>query len=103
MNKQDFQEHIETKINALENFYERAYEFQIEKNEKRPKKKRWNEAKIKRATDNMYKTLIDNIYIKVKGIIEDNGKQPNQVWYETMEKQEIYENIEESLYEIEFE
>lgn len=103
MNKIEFQEHIESKINALDNFYERAYDFQVEKNSKRPKKNRWNDAKVKRATDDMYKQLIDNIYTKVKSVVEDNGKKPISVWYSTMEKQEMYESIEESLYEIEFE
>ncbi|MGJ8902475.1 hypothetical protein ACEPQ5_06845 [Staphylococcus aureus] len=103
MDKKTFQEHIERRISALDNFYDRALEFQIEKNKKRPKKSRWNEAKVERAANTMYKQLIDGIYEKIKGLVEDNGKQPDNQWFLYMEKHELYDSIEMSIYDIEFE
>lgn len=103
MDKKTFQAHIESRINALDNFYDRAFEYQIEKNKQRPKKKRWNEAKVQRTTDNMYKQLIDGIYEKIKVLVEDKGKQPDNQWFLYLERHELYESIEMSIYEIEFE
>ncbi|EGQ0540422.1 TPA: hypothetical protein PF400_000490 [Staphylococcus aureus] len=101
--KKTFQTHIESKIKALSIFYDRAFEYQTAKNDKRPKKNRWNEDKVQRTTDEMYNKLIQNIYEKVKSNVEDNGKQPDNQWFLYMEKHELYDSIEMSIYDIEFE
>ncbi|HGO2072278.1 hypothetical protein [Staphylococcus aureus] len=51
----------------------------------------------------MYNKLIQNIYEKVKSNVEDNGKQPDNQWFLYMEKHELYDSIEMSIYDIEFE
>lgn len=51
----------------------------------------------------MYKDLIKGIYEKVKSLVEEREKKPTTVWIDYLEKHEMYEQINESLYEIEFE
>ncbi|WP_233437127.1 hypothetical protein [Staphylococcus gallinarum] len=51
----------------------------------------------------MYKDLIKSIYEKVKSVVEEHEKKPANVWIDYLEKYEMYEQINESLYEIEFE
>lgn len=103
MNLTEFQAHIEDKLPALDSFYDRAINFQLEKDSRRPPKKRWSEAKIERAANDMYKDLITSIYEKVKSIVEEHEKKPDSVWFDYLEKYEMYDQINESLYEIEFE
>ncbi|PTK88408.1 hypothetical protein [Staphylococcus gallinarum] len=103
MNLKEFQEHIEGRLPALDSFYDRAINYQLDKDKRRPPKKRWSEAKIERAAGNMYKDLIKSIYEKVKSIVEEHEKKPANVWIDYLEKYEMYDQINESLYEIEFE
>ncbi|MFQ3904705.1 hypothetical protein ABLV94_01590 [Staphylococcus sp. Mo2-7] len=50
----------------------------------------------------MYKDLMKGIYEKIKSLVEEREKKPNDVWIDYLEKYELYEQINESLYEIEF-
>ncbi|ANQ63674.1 hypothetical protein [Staphylococcus equorum] len=102
MNLNEFQAHIEDKLPALDSFYDKAINFQLEKDKRRPPKKRWSEAKIERAANAMYKDLMKGIYEKIKSLVEEREKKPNDVWVNYLEKYELYEQINESLYEIEF-
>ena len=102
MNLNEFQAHIEDKLPALDSFYDKAINFQLEKDKRRPPKKRWSEAKIERAANAMYKYLMKGIYEKIKSLVEEREKKPNDVWIDYLEKYELYEQINESLYEIEF-
>ncbi|MGX5789939.1 hypothetical protein ACWKSJ_02485 [Staphylococcus equorum] len=102
MNLNEFQAHIEDKLPALDSFYDKAINFQLEKDKRRPPKKRWSEAKIERAANAMYKDLMKGIYEKTKSLVEEREKKPNDVWIDYLEKYELYEQINESLYEIEF-
>ncbi|WP_241957424.1 hypothetical protein, partial [Staphylococcus equorum] len=102
MNLNEFQAHIEDKLPALDSFYDKAINYQLEKDKRRPPKKRWSEAKIERAANAMYKDLMKGIYEKIKSLVEEREKKPNDVWIDYLEKYELYEQINESLYEIEF-
>ncbi|MEK4562419.1 hypothetical protein MHB47_09950 [Staphylococcus sp. FSL K6-3157] len=102
MNLNEFQAHIEDKLPALDSFYDKAINYQLEKDKRRPPKKRWSEAKIERAANGMYKDLMKGIYEKIKSLVEEREKKPNDVWIDYLEKYELYEQINESLYEIEF-
>ncbi|PTI81038.1 hypothetical protein BU098_12000 [Staphylococcus xylosus] len=103
MKRLEFQEHMEERLPALDSFYDRAINYQLHKDKRRPPKKRWSEAKIERAANDMYKDLITSIYEKVKSIVEEHEKKPDSVWFDYLEKYEMYDQINESLYEIEFE
>lgn len=103
MNYITFKEHMHNKLNSLDSFYEKVTEFQQEKNRGRAKKARWNEAKVQRVIDSMYEDLLKNIYQQVKTQIEKNGKKTEYQWIEYMENNEIYENLDQSIYEIEIE
>ena len=102
MNLNEFQAHIEDKLPALDSFYDKAINYQLEKDKRRPPKQRWSEAKIERAANAMYKDLMKGIYEKIKSLVEEREKKPNDVWIDYLEKYELYEQINESLYEIEF-
>lgn len=102
MNLNEFQAHIEDKLPALDSFYDKAINYQLEKDKRRTPKKRWSEAKIERAANAMYKDLMKGIYEKIKSLVEEREKKPNDVWIDYLEKYELYEQINESLYEIEF-
>ncbi|MEB8263031.1 hypothetical protein [Mammaliicoccus sciuri] len=103
MNYNTFKNHMTNNLNSLDSFYEQVTEFQLEKNKGRAKKARWNEAKVQRAIDNMYEDLLKNIYQQVKIQIEKNGKKTESQWIEFLENNEIYENLDQSIYEIEIE
>lgn len=103
MNYLTFKEHMNSKLYSLDSFYEKVTEFQLEKNKGRAKKARWNEAKVQRSIDTMYEDLFKNIYQQVKIQIEQNGKKTEIQWIEYLEKNEVYENLDQSIYEIEIE
>ncbi|MDW8571204.1 hypothetical protein AABD40_08880 [Staphylococcus shinii] len=42
MNLKDFQEHMEVRLPALDSFCDRAINHQLEKDKRRPPKKRWS-------------------------------------------------------------
>ena len=93
MNLNEFQAHIEDKLPALDSFYDKAINYQLEKDKRRPPKKRWSEAKIERAANAMYKDLMKGIYEKIKSLVEEREKKPNDVWIDYLEKYELYEQI----------
>lgn len=97
----EFKSHMEQNLKAIDSFYEQVTEFQLDKNKSRAKKSRWNDAKVQRAIDNMYEDLLKSVYQQVKTNIESNGKKTNSQWIEYMEKNEVYENLDQSIYEIE--
>ncbi|WP_323708351.1 hypothetical protein P3U10_04315 [Mammaliicoccus sciuri] len=103
MDYKTFKEHMNDKLESLDSFYNKVTEFQLDKNKSRAKKSRWNDAKVQRAIDNMYEDLFKNIYEKIKAQVENNGKKTDAQWIEYMEKNEVYENLDQSIYDIEIE
>lgn len=103
MDYKTFKTHMQNNLNSLDSFYEKVTEFQLEKNKGRAKKSRWNDAKVQRAIDNMYEDLFKNVYQQIKAQVEQNGKKTEYQWIDFMEKNEIYENLDQAIYEIEIE
>lgn len=102
MNIKEFQEHMENNLNGLSSFWDRAIEYHVAENDKLTKSKRWSDDKIYNTVNRMYNQLIENMYVKVKFLVEENGKKTNAQWIEFLEKNDLYEEIDESLIDVQF-
>ena len=106
MNLNLFQELLEKKLSSYETFLIKATDYQNEKNKARAKAKRWDEKKIDRAVNNMWTTVVRNIFDKVKtfdGCPGVNTHNPIETWTRFMEEKEIFEMLDTELSDIEFE
>ena len=98
---QDFKDWLEENSN-YKLFVTKATEYQEDKNKKRAPAKRWNESKIARAVNEMWKNTVTNAYQmirKEKGIPRINGKQ---IWLEFIEENNFLEMFNEGIAEMSF-
>lgn len=102
MNIKDFQEHMENNLNGLSSFWDRAIEYQITENNKLTKSKQWSDDKIYNTVNRMYNQLIENMYVKVKSLVEEKGKKTDEQWIAFLEEKNLYEEIDESLIDVQF-
>ena len=102
MNIKDFQEHMENNLNGLSSFWDRAIEYHVTENNKLTKSKQWSDDKIYNTVNRMYNQLIENMYIKVKSLVEEKGKKTGEHWIKFLEDKNLYEEIDESLIDVQF-
>lgn len=103
MKKIELAEYIASNSEVQSKFESKAMEYQQMKNDKRPKAKQWNEAKMQHAVERMYGTVLDNVHNKIKPHIKPNVLDQHKAWSDFMEKNAVLEELEESMGEIEFE
>lgn len=100
----EFVEYLKQNVShALDQFLEKATEFQNNKNKERAKKSRWNEARVQREITGMYTQLLSNAYEKIKaekGVPKYNG---HQIWIDFMEEKNFLEMFADGISETEFE
>lgn len=99
MDEKEFQKYFESLTTAKESFYDKAREYQNKKNKDRPFTKRWNENIIERRVDRMWKSLIDNMYFKVGNSVKDRN---NSAGWKNIMSEDMIENIDQSIFEIDF-
>ena len=87
-------------LSTYSTFYKKALAFQNKKNAAR-KKKPWNEAKIERATNEMWKKSMQGLYDSLKPRIEN--KSSRESWIEFINQHELLETVSDSMSELEFE
>lgn len=105
MNINLFKELLEKRLSSYESFLIQATDYQNEKNKARAKGKRWDERKIERAVNNMWTTVVRNIFDKVKtfeGCPSVNTYNPIDTWTIFMEEKEIFDMLDTELSDIEF-
>lgn len=103
MNKKELEEYINKNSQTIEIFSEKALEYQTGKNNDRPKKKRWDEVKIGHAVDGMSSTFMENIHDKIKVQVKKNEFDPQRPWIDFITKNDVLDELEESVIEMEFE
>lgn len=99
----EFLEFLEKNLMSYDTFIDKATEHQLEKNKKRPPKKRWDEKKIIRSVNTMWKISMQVAYDKVKVEVGMPRYDGYDKWVEFIEKNELLEAINDSISELEFE
>jgi len=95
----EFLEYLEENLEGYHIFYKKALAYQNMKNNAR-KKKAWNDAKIERAVKAMWKTSVQPLYDKIKSA---KGNSPIHEWIEYMDEHQIFESVNDSMSDLEFE
>lgn len=103
MNFKEFVEYMDKNLGAKDTFYQKALDDQMARNARRAPAKRWNETKLDRAVDKLWKELMKNVYDKFKMNIKANESDPYNSWIDYIEKNEALESLDEMLVELEFE
>lgn len=99
----DFKEWLEENATGTEVFAKKTLDYQMEKNKKRNGKAKWNDSKVQRAADEMYKKAITGAYDQIKaqkGVPKYEGEK---IWLEFIEESNFVEMFNEGVDEVEFE
>ncbi|WP_430535109.1 hypothetical protein [Listeria rocourtiae] len=99
----EFSAYMSENLASKDGFYQKALEFQNEKNKKRPPAKRWKETKLDRAVNAMWQDIMKTMYDKIKPSIKRDAPDLRQAWLDYFVKYNILESMDEALSEIEFE
>lgn len=99
----EFLTYLESNLSNSDLFFIKSEEYQLEKNKKRPPKKRWDEKKINRAIDTMWKSSMQVAYDKVKTEIGVPRFDGYEKWINFLDEKEMLEAINDSISELEFE
>lgn len=99
MKYKEFLEFLENNLDGYRNFIDKARRFQIAQNEKRPKKSRWPDGKIEKASYEMWKKAMETLYNNLKTAIKSDSVLS---WKSYIEKNKILETLNESINEIDF-
>lgn len=98
-----FKELLEKELSSYENFLIRALEFQKSRNKNRKPAKRWSEARVEKAAEEMWDDTVKKIYENVDSKVKRDTFRPEKPWYDFFEKYNFLEQIDEGLAEAEFE
>lgn len=99
MKYKEFLEYLESNLTGYQTFMNKAIQFQIMKNAKRPPKDRWKDEKVQKAANDMWKKSMENLYNQLKNEIKSDFRDP---WISYIEKHEILETVSESFSELDF-
>lgn len=103
MNKRELEKYINDNSRVIEIFSEKALEYQNGKNKNRPKSKRWDEVRITHTVDRMINTFMENVHQKLQSQVKENEFAPQWSWIDFIIKNEILDELEESVIEMKFE
>lgn len=78
---------------------EKATDFQETKNQKRPAKSRWKEAKVQKAVYEMWKKSMQPLYDNLKREIKSGISYK---WIEYMEQHEVLEGLRDTMADLSF-
>lgn len=99
MKYKEFLQYLESNLTGYQAFMQKATQFQLEKNAKRPAKGRWKNEKIERAACEMWKKAMEVLYNNLKHEIKSDFPS---AWISYIEKHEILESVNESISELDF-
>ena len=94
MTYKEFLEYLENNFDGYEIFMEKA------KNQKRPAKSRWNENKVQKATNEMWKKAMQPLYDTLKREIKSGISYK---WLEYISQHEVLENLRDAMADLSFE
>lgn len=99
MSYKEFLEYLENNLEGYHTFIVKAMQYQQDKNMSRPKKNRWTDDKMKKATYDMWKASMENLYNNLKQEIKSNI---SSAWVAFIKEHELFETINESINELDF-
>lgn len=99
MKYKEFLEYLESNLTGYQTFMNKAIQFQIMKNAKRPKSDRWPQEKIEKAAYDMWKRSMENLYNQLKNEIKSDFRDP---WISFIQKNEILDTVNEGISELDF-
>lgn len=99
MKYKEFLEYMETNLEGYQTFMRKARQYQVAKNAKRPAKSRWGDEKIEKATYEMWKKSMENLYNKLRQEIKSDSRFS---WADFVEKNSIFEIVNDSISEMDF-
>ena len=100
MSYKEFLEYLEENFDGYVVFVEKATEFQVAQNKKRPAKSRWKEEKIQKTVNEMWKKSMQTLYDSLKR--EVKSAIPYK-WVEYIEQHEVLESLKDALADLSFE
>ena len=104
MTVKSFAEYMANNLDGYQTFYMKAMEFQKKKNDKRAAKSRWNEYKLEKAVNEMWVQAMTNLFNQIKPNVKDKERYLGKVaWYDYIQEKNLFETLNESLTDIEFE
>lgn len=98
----EFKEFLEENSTGYSTFVEKAYEYQSEKNKARTPRKRWQEKKLDRAVNEMWKQVVLNAYEQIKSS-KKSSKAESKTWEEFITDIGFIESFDDGIAELEFE
>lgn len=99
MKYKEFLEYLELNLEGYKTFMNKARQYQITKNLKRPAKNRWSGEKMEKAAYELWKKSMENLYNNLKKEIKSDLSLS---WTSYIEKHEILETVNESISELDF-
>lgn len=99
MTYKEFLTYLEDNFDGYAVFMEKATEFQVAKNKKRPAKSRWNEAKVQKAVNEMWTKSMQPLYDNLKREIKSGI---SYIWIEYIEQHEVLEGLRDSMADLSF-
>lgn len=104
MTVKSFAEYMANNLDGYQTFYTKAMEFQKKKNDKRAAKSKWNEYKLEKAVNEMWVHAMTNLFNQIKPKVKDKERYLGKVaWYDYIQEKNLFETLNESLTDIEFE
>ena len=91
MTNKEFLSYLEENFDGYAVFLEKSTDFQETKNQKRPAKSRWKEAKVQKSMQPLY----DNLKREIKSGI-------TYKWIEYIEQHEVLEGLRDSMADLSF-
>ena len=99
MTYKEFLIYLEENFDGYAVFMEKATVFQETKNQKRPVKSRWKEAKVQKAVYEMWKKSMQPLYDNLKREIKSGISYK---WIEYMEQHEVLEGLRDTMADLSF-
>ena len=99
MKYKEFLEYLELNLEGYKTFMNKARQYQIAKNLKRPAKNRWSDEKMEKASYELWRKSMESLYNNLKKEIKSDLSLS---WTSYIEKYEILETVNESIGELDF-
>ena len=99
MKYKEFLEYLELNLEGYKTFMNKARQYQIAKNLKRPAKNRWSDEKMEKASYELWRKSMESLYNNLKKEIKSDLSLS---WTSYIEKHEILETVNESISELDF-
>ena len=99
MKYKEFLEYLELNLEGYKTFMNKARQYQITKNLKRPAKNRWSDEKMEKASYELWRKSMESLYNNLKKEIKSDLSLS---WTSYIEKHEILETVNESISELDF-